>query len=233
MSNYAYIATSQKATAVNFSLVCNFTSNQDKNLIIVKSNHIEIYTLKDDLLIAELDAPFFATIRSIECFRPISSQTDHIFILTNHHSFCSLSYDINNKKLILKTSGNLKDRGTRCLENGSKTHIDPDYRMIGCLLSEGYLKILPIDIHSGLMKDAFNIAFNETKVIDVKFLYNCSKPTICLLYQDNHQSRHVKTLSIEVREKEFNNGPWSQNNVEFGANLLIPVPSPLGIDTYI
>jgi DNA damage-binding protein 1 len=79
------------------------------------------------------------------------------------------------------------------------------------------------------MKEAFNVTLNETRILDIKFLHGCAKPTICMLYQDNRQIRHVKTAVIDVREKDITSaGPWSQSNVEFGANLIIPVPMPLG-----
>lgn len=78
------------------------------------------------------------------------------------------------------------------------------------------------------MKEAVNVALNETRVIDIKFLHGCPRPTVCVLYQDNRQVRHVKTLHVEVREKDTVPGPWSQSNVEYGASLLIPVPAPIG-----
>ncbi len=48
-----------------------------------------------------------------------------------------------------------------------------------------------------------------------------------MLYEDNRRGRHIKTWAVETNEKELSQGPWHQNNVEFGANMLIPVPSPL------
>lgn len=78
------------------------------------------------------------------------------------------------------------------------------------------------------MKEAVNISLDETRIIDIKFLHGCSRPTVCVLYQDNRQIRHVKTLHVEVREKDTSPGPWSQSNVEYGASLLIPVPAPIG-----
>jgi DNA damage-binding protein 1 len=31
-----------------------------------------------------------------------------------------------------------------------------------------------------------------------------------------------------LKDKDFVEGPWSQNNLDNGAGLLIPVPAPLG-----
>ena len=41
-----------------------------------------------------------------------------------------------------------------------------------------------------------------------------------LSYQDTH-GRHVKTYEISLRDKEFQKGPWKQDNVETEANLVI------------
>ncbi|OMO75054.1 hypothetical protein CCACVL1_16354, partial [Corchorus capsularis] len=44
---------------------------------------------------------------------------------------------------------------------------------------------------------------------------------------DNKDARHVKTYEVALKEKDFVEGPWSQNNLDNGADLLIPVPPPL------
>lgn len=46
--------------------------------------------------------------------------------------------------------------------------------------------------------------------------------------QDNKDARHVKTYEVQLKEKDFGEGPWLQNNLDNGAGLLIPVPMPLG-----
>ncbi|KAH7836469.1 hypothetical protein Vadar_001704 [Vaccinium darrowii] len=67
----------------------------------------------------------------------------------------------------------------------------------------------------------------ELQVLDIKFLYGCPRPTIVVLYQDNKDARHVKTYEVALKDKDFLEGPWSQNNLDNGADLLIPVPPPL------
>lgn len=72
------------------------------------------------------------------------------------------------------------------------------------------------------------MALEEQRVIDIKFLHGCAKPTLSILYIDARKQRHVKTCCVDIREKELSPGPWPQMSVEFGAHLLIPVSSPLG-----
>ncbi|XP_011011820.1 PREDICTED: DNA damage-binding protein 1a isoform X3 [Populus euphratica] len=70
------------------------------------------------------------------------------------------------------------------------------------------------------------LRLEELQVLDIKFLHGCSKPTIVVLYQDNKDARHVKTYEVALKDKDFIEGPWSQNNLDNGADLLIPVPPP-------
>ncbi len=47
------------------------------------------------------------------------------------------------------------------------------------------------------------------------------------LLQVKKDSRHFKTYKFAFKDKAFVEGPWSQNNLDNGANLLIPVSPPL------
>lgn len=76
------------------------------------------------------------------------------------------------------------------------------------------------------MKEAFSLRLEMIKFIDLKFLHGCPRPTICILFEDNRGARNLKTYVLDMRDKELTQGPWQQNNVEHGAHLLIPVPSP-------
>lgn len=87
--------------------------------------------------------------------------------------------------------------------------------------------MLPIEPNGGL-KEAFNVRIEELRHIDFNFLYGYPRPTLCLLYEDNRGSRHLVTHSIDLRERELVEGPWTQTNVEFGARILVPVPLKYG-----
>ena len=52
-----------------------------------------------------------------------------------------------------------------------------------------------------------------TKWIILKFIF-------FQLFQDP-QGRHAKTYEINLRDKEFNGGPWKQDNVEIEANMVM------------
>ncbi|KAF2310831.1 hypothetical protein GH714_017510 [Hevea brasiliensis] len=173
-----------------------------------------------------LDVPIYGRIATLELFRPHGEAQDFLFIATERYKFCVLQWDAETSELITRAMGDVSDRIGRPTDNGQIGIIDPDCRLIGLHLYDGLFKVIPFD-NKGQLKEAFNIRLEELQVLDIKFLYGCSKPTIVVLYQDNKDARHVKTYEVALKDKDFVEGPWSQNNLDNGADLLIPVPPPL------
>ncbi|XP_024030431.1 DNA damage-binding protein 1 isoform X1 [Morus notabilis] len=226
MSIWNYVVTAHKPTNVTHSCVGNFTSSGELNLIIAKCTRIEIHLLSPQGLQPMLDVPIYGRIATLELFRPHGETQDLLFIATERYKFCVLQWDAETSELITRAMGDVSDRIGRPTDNGQIGIIDPECRLIGLHLYDGLFKVIPFD-NKGQLKEAFNIRLEELQVLDIKFLYGCSKPTIVVLYQDNKDARHVKTYEVSLKDKDFVEGPWSQNNLDNGAALLIPVPPPL------
>ncbi|KAI3937749.1 hypothetical protein MKW92_004607 [Papaver armeniacum] len=227
MSLWNYVVTAHKPTNVTHSCVGNFTSPHELNLIVAKCTRIEIHVINAQGLQAVLDVPIYGRIATLELFRPHGEAQDFLFIATERYKFCVLQWDAESSELVTRAAGDVSDRIGRPTDNGQIGIIDPDCRLIGLHLYDGLFKVIPFDSR-GQLKEAFNIRLEELQVLDIKFLFGCSKPTIVVLYQDNKDARHVKTYEVALKEKDFSEGPWSQNNLDNGAGLLIPVPMPLG-----
>ncbi|KAE8706609.1 DNA damage-binding protein 1 [Hibiscus syriacus] len=196
------------------------------NIKARKCTRIEIHLLTSQGLQPMLDVPIYGRIATLELFRPHGEAQDFLFIATERYKFCVLQWDPETSELITRAMGDVSDRIGRPTDNGQIGIIDPDCRLIGLHLYDGLFKVIPFD-SKGQLKEAFNIRLEELQVLDIKFLYGCLKPTIVVLYQDNKDARHVKTYEVALKEKDFVEGPWSQNNLDNGADLLIPVPPPL------
>ncbi|PSS29021.1 DNA damage-binding protein [Actinidia chinensis var. chinensis] len=226
MSIWNYVVTAHKPTNVTHSCVGNFTGPQELNLIIAKCTRIEIHLLTPQGLQPMLDVPIYGRIATLELFRPHGEAQDLLFIATERYKFCVLQWDPEAAEVITRAMGDVSDRIGRPTDNGQIGIIDPDCRLIGLHLYDGLFKVIPFD-NKGQLKEAFNIRLEELQVLDIKFLYGCPRPTIIVLYQDNKDARHVKTYEVALKDKDFVEGPWSQNNLDNGADLLIPVPPPL------
>ncbi|KFQ50212.1 DNA damage-binding protein 1, partial [Nestor notabilis] len=206
----------------------HFTSAEDLNLLIAKNTRLEIYVVTAEGLRPVKEVGMYGKTAVMELFRPKGESKDLLFILTAKYNACILEYKQNgdNIDIITRAHGNVQDRIGRPSETGIIGIIDPECRMIGLRLYDGLFKVIPLDRENKELK-AFNIRLEELQVIDVKFLYGCQAPTICFVYQDP-QGRHVKTYEVSLREKEFNKGPWKQENVEAEASMVIAVPEPFG-----
>ncbi|XP_060924191.1 DNA damage-binding protein 1 [Limanda limanda] len=226
--SYNYVVTAQKPTAVNACITGHFTSAEDLNLLIAKNTRLEIYVVTPEGLRPVKEVGMYGKIAVMELFRPKGESKDLLFILTSKYNACILEYKQNGDSIdiITRAHGNVQDRIGRPSETGIIGIVDPECRMIGLRLYDGLFKVIPLDRDNRELK-AFNIRLEELQVIDVHFLYGCQAPTVCFIYQDP-QGRHVKTYEVSLREKEFNKGPWKQENVEAEASMVIPVPEPFG-----
>ncbi|NWQ68532.1 DDB1 protein, partial [Neopipo cinnamomea] len=226
--SYNYVVTAQKPTAVNGCVTGHFTSSEDLNLLIAKNTRLEIYVVTAEGLRPVKEVGMYGKTAVMELFRPKGESKDLLFILTAKYNACILEYKQSGDSIdiITRAHGNVQDRIGRPSETGIIGIIDPECRMIGLRLYDGLFKVIPLDRENKELK-AFNIRLEELQVIDVKFLYGCQAPTICFVYQDP-QGRHVKTYEVSLREKEFNKGPWKQENVEAEASMVIAVPEPFG-----
>ncbi|KAK1784941.1 hypothetical protein P4O66_018374 [Electrophorus voltai] len=226
--SYNYVVTAQKPTAVNACITGHFTSAEDLNLLIAKNTRLEIYVVTAEGLRPVKEVGMYGKIAVMELFRPKGESKDLLFILTAKYNACILEYKQNGDSIdiITRAHGNVQDRIGRPSETGIIGIVDPECRMIGLRLYDGLFKVIPLDRDNRELK-AFNIRLEELQVIDVHFLYGCQAPTVCFIYQDP-QGRHVKTYEVSLKEKEFNKGPWKQENVEAEASMVIPVPEPFG-----
>jgi len=122
---------------------------------------------------------------------------------------------------------NVSSRIGRPAEEGPRAFIDPNMRCIGLHLYDGTLKIIPLSKDTGLPNhsSSFDVQLDELQVIDLKFLYLYpTNPTLCVLYRNDSDHRHVRTYNILINEKLIKEGKWSLPNMDPTTMALISVP---------
>ena len=216
-ASYNYVATAHKPTNVTHSLVACFTGPDTLNLIVSRCTRIEIYTLEAQGLTLVLDVPLYCRIATMELWRPAGRTMDRLFITTERYQFCILAYDERRGEIVTDARGDVADRIGRPADAGQIAVIEPESRLIGLHLYDGLFKVIPATASGMLMQESFNIRLEELQVIDLVFVHGLPKPTIALLYQDSKEGRHLKTYEVDVRGKDFNDGPCC---------LLYTSPSP-------
>uniref|UniRef100_A0A6M2DKV7 Putative splicing factor 3b subunit 3 n=1 Tax=Xenopsylla cheopis TaxID=163159 RepID=A0A6M2DKV7_XENCH len=226
--SYQYVVTAQKATAVKACVTGNFTSPIDLNLVIAKNTRLEIHLVTPEGLKPMKEVGIYGKIAVLKLFRPENESKDLIFILTARYNAMILECvrEGDSISVITKAHGNVSDKIGKPAETGILGVIDPKARVIGLRLYDGLFKIIPLDKDTSELR-ATSLRMDELQVQDVEFLHGCANPTLIVIHQDMN-GRHIKTLEINLKEKEFMKVPWRQDNVETEASMLIPVPSPFG-----
>jgi DNA damage-binding protein 1 len=138
---YFYVATSQKPTCVNHSIVCHFTSKDERNLILARGNGLEVHTIEESGLVGVLSVALHGKIISLDYFRDGASGEDWIFVLTEFKNFSVFAYDAAERKLVTKAVNSVKDRVGKDAVSGQCACIDPLHRMLGMILAEGQIKV--------------------------------------------------------------------------------------------
>lgn len=138
---HTYVVSSKKGTAVHHAVSCNFISPEETNLVVVKSNQIEVFQLASECLNLKIKTSLYGKITSLHAYRPRNSITDILFILTERKHFCVLGFDSVQEVLVTLAKGNVKDRVGHDVESGQRALMDPGNRMIGMLLYDGCLKV--------------------------------------------------------------------------------------------
>ena len=134
-----------------------------------------------------------------------------LFILTEKYHFCVLRYDAHKKTFTKRASGDLKSSIGRRV-NYIKSAADPMNRMIAMYLCDGHIKILPMPANGGFA-DAFDLRLQDvTRLLDMSFLHGCPRPTLVLLHEDDMGQRHLKTITVDARDREFSIGPWGSGS---------------------
>jgi len=224
-----YLVTAQPAMAVSHCQTGNFTSSTDFNLLVVKSNKIEIMTLTAEGLRFVKEVNIYGTIEVMKLFRPRGMEKDRLFVMTEKFNAMILEAEgeeDSKLEILTKAYGDVKDLIGKRSEHGILVAIDPESRVICLRLYDCLFKVIPLE-HSESELKAFNVRIEETKIFDIQFLHDCSNPTIAILHEDTY-GRHVTTRELSLKDKEFVKVPWKQDNVERLADMLIAVPEPLG-----
>ena len=141
-----------------------------------------------------------------DSYRPAGEKRQLLYVATERLMFCVLAYDQTSGAIATRAMGDLSNTIGRPCEHGLIGEVDPECRLIGSQAYDGLFKVVPMD-RAGQLREAFDVRLEELNVVDVKFMHGCATPTICVLYEDTKEARHVKTYEVDVKEKTLRDGP--------------------------
>ena len=224
---HTYIVTAQPPTVVTQSIVCNFTSPSDTNLIVGRSTRMEIYRCTQDGLESMHEIDIYGTIASIVPFKSKTDTTHRLFLTTERHKFFVLKWDAETRELRTEAQGDSKLKIGRLTENSTIALIDPTNSYFGLQQYDGVLQMLAIESNGTLDKTIYDCRFDQLQVIQMEFLYKCAKPTVLVLSNEttaNQDRRSLKSWTYESKEKEMKPAKDAINldQCDLGASHIIP-----------
>jgi len=242
MSAWNYIASVQKATAISHLTTAFFTTsepaggNYDHNLILAKSNRLEVYKLTQEGLERVIEVNLFGTISFLVTIPEHShcDSRDLLFVGTEDPArFSLLSFD--NGKIITRSSGELHQSSLNQSKTRPMCYYDHQGKYIAIHLYQHFVKILPLTTRSHgeiVLKAGFDVRLEDPVVLDMKPLpsghslrqdRSAACPYMGMMCKTNHNKVVFKVMQLIFQEKELIKAMEQDLELDEHAHFIIPL----------
>lgn len=219
---YNYVVTAHKPSRVSHTAVGNFLGPNQRNLLVAKVNHIQIYTITPHGLESAFELPIYGTIFAMILVRMPNDLQHHLVLHTEKYQLAILRWDASASRCKVISSGNTMDHFN---SNASVERIvvaDPLARCIAIHQYARLLKLVPTSVES----DAFNVRLLEEQVHDMVFLYGKTNPTIAVLHSKGKDSNEMRTYEVNMAEQDLSDGLWKKADLDISCCKMVAVPEP-------
>ncbi|EMC91732.1 hypothetical protein BAUCODRAFT_116696 [Baudoinia panamericana UAMH 10762] len=254
----AYLAPIHRPSSVRHAINLSFLSPTSSDLIVAKANRLEIYSPnphQPDQLSLQYTRSLYGKVTLLHKLRPATSQTDHLFVGTDHYHYFTLSWDASTKQLRTEKSYvDIAEKSARDSQTGDRVHIDPTSRFLSLECYEGVINVLPIahagkgkrkaaDNEIGELQDPIPVRIPELFVRSTCFVHKrqagskLANPELAVLWEDSTNKVRLKVRELEFTPSlrpaeepptaELEKGKDAQGEIELGASHLIPLPPPM------
>ncbi|OZC09249.1 hypothetical protein X798_03793 [Onchocerca flexuosa] len=218
-----YIVTAYKPTVVTHALVGSFIVPTELNLVLAKTNRVELFLVTPEGLKPHRECPVFGRIATIKLFRAPDEDVDSLLILTAKYHLAIIRWTATSE-LRTRASGHIVDRVGRPSETGMIATVHSSGLMV-FRLYDGLLKV--VQWNEGKDLRGFNVRCDDLYIIDITFMSDPDRPTLAYIYQDDN-GRHIKVVTLNIDDKELSSPLWKHDNLEGEASMVISVPEPVG-----
>ncbi|KAL1311189.1 hypothetical protein AAFC00_001384 [Neodothiora populina] len=243
----AYLASIHRPSSVRHALKLNFLGPDDETVVMAKANRLEFYSPQEDGLILKHSRAIYGKVTMLQCLRPVSSPTDHLFVGTDSYYYFTLSWDPDTKQLRTEESyKDLAEKAARDSQTGERCNIDPTRRLMTLEFYEGVVNVVPI-AHGGKRKNDAEVGtlgqpvptrIPELNVRASCFLHRRKEkdfPQLALLHEDS-----MGKVRLKLREIQYSSAlKWEEpgtadmdkeidvkGELELGASHIIPLEAP-------
>ena len=225
---YNYVSTIRKSTSINNCIKCYFTSEEIPNLLISKSNTIEIYDLTKQGLNLFKSLNIYGNIKlllSIPAYNEeIEINKDNIFILTELLDYCVLSYDKLSDKAITLFSDSIKlDIGTRQDNLIYSLEVNKNFLLISAY--KNIFKLICLNTKKR-MKEKYSDFIIKYSYENILFLSPFSINNI-----SNNNPENILNFAM-IKLDKFNINITDENNDDNNNNININTKHQISLETF-
>ncbi|KAF9885890.1 hypothetical protein FE257_012270 [Aspergillus nanangensis] len=254
----SYVVPIHRASSIRHALKLQFMSPEEDCLVVAKANRLEVYTLTPDGLNLTASCTLYARVTMLARLpAPVNSPTDHLFVGTDHYTYCTLSWDSSSNQICTERSYvDVSDPSSRESQTGNRCLMDPSGRFMTLEIYEGLVVVVPIvQLPSkkrgrapavptgpdaprvGELGELTTARIDELFVRSSAFLHvQSGLPRLALLYEDNQKKVRLKVRELQYTAATSSTGADATltdladfaQELDLGASHLIPVPAPLG-----
>ena len=211
----------QPPTLVSHSLVCPFTSASSTNLVLARGSRLDLMSVHSGGLSLVKELPVYGRIAALTSYATARSSTHRLLVSTEAQQLFVLGTDPQSNHFVTHAAVDLTHRVGQLSDHGHSLLVSPQANLIVVHMYEGVLSCIPID-GKGALGEVVDVRVEESRVLDLVFLHGHARPTLALLHVDHRQKRHVKSIVLEVREREARPGPLSLSSLDHSPVRLIP-----------
>lgn len=221
---FNYVVTARKPSRVTHTAVGNFISPDQRNLLVAKVDHIEVYTIIPEGLAVACVLPIYGTISVMRLMRQPQEQQDWLVIQTEKYKLCVMKWNAKEGRCYVVSSSDTQDHLVSTHLSDRKGIVDPLGRCIALHQTQRLLKIIPTAPYAE--KTNFNVRIVEDQIIDMVFLHGCSVPTIAILCTGSKDAQHFRTYEISMTEQDISEASWRKLDLDVTMLRMVPVPEP-------
>ncbi|KAF2863779.1 hypothetical protein K470DRAFT_254672 [Piedraia hortae CBS 480.64] len=245
----AYLAPIHRPSSIRHALRLNLTSPTSTDLVIAKSNRLEIWSpssASSEGYTLLHSCTLYGRILLLEWIRPSSSTNDHLFVVTDQYNYFTLSWD--SEHHTLKTSREyvcFAEKAARDGQFGDRVRVDPTGRFMAIECYEGIVNVLPL---TRAPKKGKQRVGGEEVVVEVQEQIPVRIPELgvrdsCFVVSRDDKARLMLLCEdgddVELKMRVLEYGPSLkgematadlervervEGRVEAGASHLIPLP---------
>lgn len=223
-----------------------------------KSNRLEFYSQTADGLVLQHAKAIYGKVSVLQRIARPRHETDLLFVGTDRYAYFTLSWDPTRKHLRTEQKYvDMSDASLRDSQNGDRAWVDPSGKFLTLEIYEGIITVIPIAPEplkrtqasaanasasaeeQGILGEPHQARIEELSVRSTAFLDQdpTRPPRLAILYENTQGRVRLKLRDLvytrgivggEASVAEFKYVDDLYDDLELGADLLIPVPLPLG-----